>query len=84
MKFKRGDKVICINADNEKFFIKENETYTVNGVMDMGEVCKISLGDDPGYKMYNVLRFMKFNEYRRNKLLKIKDEIRKRRHSDLY
>jgi hypothetical protein len=79
MKFKEGDKVVCIRKTNNWFDLDIGKTYTVKYVhyhhIEIIEVNRL---------WYSKKFFEKESTMRKRKLLKIKNEIQKRRHSSLY
>lgn len=79
MKFKKGDTIICINND-------QNEDWFKQSLMDIGERYIVKKSDGKilfveGIKSiypYSCKRFVTLQEYRINKIQKIKDGIQSR------
>ena len=79
MEFKKGDIVYCVDSSGDNSSLITNIKYTVIDVSIHGAV-SISTFDI----FYRPSRFVSELEYRRLKLIKLKDGIQKRRHSLLY
>jgi len=82
--FESGDKVVCVNClkplcivgrDN-KLYLKENKTYIVKNYI-MSTITNYIVLDLNGQELYlNADRFMLLSNHRRNKILKLKQNIK--------
>jgi hypothetical protein len=77
MKFKKGDKVVCIdNIDTEKS-LKIHDVYTIEDFHQFFNMDFISLNNIK-YPIFTINKFILLEEFRRLKIEKIKNEIKKR------
>jgi len=80
MKFKVGDKVICVRNKHHSKHIEIGKEYTVV------RVCyhSIILYEQNSYICFSKSNFEKVETIRKIKLRKLKNGIKKRRHSSLH
>lgn len=68
--FKIGDEVICIDVENEYSDLILYKTYIITDIYSISSGVFILFAPNSSIR-YNVKRFILFDEYRRNKILKI-------------
>jgi hypothetical protein len=83
MKFKKGDKVVCINNEyiNGDGLVAEleiNKSYTVKNFHN-SPVFDTILLEELDHFRYNINKFISLEEFRILKIQKIRNEIQKRR-----
>ena len=85
--FTEWDKVVCVSDILETYGFKLDGIYTVDRVFsDLSGNERLVLKDPPDNAIvgYHSHHFLLLTEYRRIKISKIKNEIQKRRHNNLY
>jgi len=71
--FEIGDKVVCIKDDASSYLeLKKHNTYTIKKI-GVSVYPYILIEEIPGW--YHLERFISLVEYRKNKILKIKQRI---------
>jgi hypothetical protein len=79
MKFKKGDKIICIdNTDESNLKLYKEYTFIVYYLNDLHKYDHILIKINELYPLFDMRRFISLEEFRRLKIQKIKNEIRKR------
>ena len=82
MKFQKGETVVCIDNIGANY-LKLHKKYTAYGIFSDGSSIVVKIDNDK-FPILNTSRFISLDEHRRNKILKVQNEISKRRHGNLY